>query len=67
MEYSLYYNFESEKIELAIHPRGSHSKMPIKTSSIEREEIFNRAQEIVDGLNKSGDEARNYQSLLHLQ
>ena len=64
MEYSLYYNFESEKIELAIHPRGSHSKMPIKQSSIEREEIFNRAKEIVDELNKNGDEARNYQSLL---
>ena len=64
MEYSLYYNFESEKIELAIHPRGSHSKMPIKGSSIEREEIFMRAKEIVDELNKNGDEARNYQSLL---
>lgn len=64
MEYSLYYNFDSEKIELAIHPRGSHSKMPIKNSSIEREEIFKKAKEIVDELNKNGDEARNYQSLL---
>jgi len=64
MEYSLYYNFETEKIELAIHPRGSHAKMPIKGSSIEREEIFNRAKEIVDELNKNGDEARNYQSML---
>ena len=64
MEYSLYYNFNSEKIELAIHPRGSHSKMPIKTSSIEREEIFEKAQEIVKHLNETGDEARNYQSLL---
>jgi 23S rRNA (uracil1939-C5)-methyltransferase len=64
MEYSLYYNFKSEKIELAIHPRGSHSKMPIKTSSIEREEIFEKAQEIVKHLNETGDEARNYQSLL---
>lgn len=64
MEYSLYYNFESEKIELAIHPRGSHSKMPIKTSSIEREEIFKKAEEIVKNLNETGAEARNYQSLL---
>jgi 23S rRNA (uracil1939-C5)-methyltransferase len=64
MEYSLYYNFESEKIELAIHPRGSHSKMPIETSSIEREEIFKKAQEIVDNLNKTGGEAKNYSSLL---
>ncbi len=64
MEYSLYYNFESEKIELAIHPRGSHSKMPIKTSSIEREEIFKKAEEIVKNLNETGAEARSYQSLL---
>lgn len=64
MEYSLYYNFETEKIELAIHPRGSHSKMPIKTSSIEREEIFKKATTIVNTLNQNGDEARKYQSLL---
>lgn len=64
MEYSLYYNFASEKIELAIHPRGSHSKMPIKTSSIEREEIFQKAEEIIKNLNETGGEARNYQSLL---
>ena len=64
MEYSLYYNFNSEKIELAIHPRGSHSKMPIKTSSIEKAEIFKKAQEIVNELNTNNDEARNYQSIL---
>ncbi len=64
MEYSLYYNFASEKIELAIHPRGSHSKMPIKTSSIERAEIFEKAEAIIKQLNESGDEAKNYSSLL---
>ena len=64
MEYSLYFNLASEKIELAIHPRGSHSKMPIKGSSIEREEIFTRAKAIVDELNRNHDEARKYQSLL---
>lgn len=64
MEYSLYYNFASEKIELAIHPRGSHSKMPIKTSSIERAEIFEKAEAIIKHLNESGDEAKNYSSLL---
>ena len=64
MEYSLYYNFDTGKIELAIHPRGSHSKMPIKQSSIERQEIFAAAQKIVNELNASGAEARNFQSLL---
>ena len=64
MEYSLYYNFETEKIELAVHARGSHTKIPIKTSSIERPEIFKKAQAIVDELNRTNKEARNYQSIL---
>ena len=64
MEYSLYYNFESEKIELAIHERGSHKKLPIKTSSIERPEIFKKATEIVKELNETGKEAKNFQSIL---
>lgn len=64
MEYSLYYNFETEKIELAVHARGSHKKLPIKTSSIERPEILKRAQSIVDELNRDKKEARNYQSIL---
>lgn len=64
MEYSLYYNFETEKIELAIHERGSHKKLPIKTSSIEFPEIFKKAQEIVDELNRTNKEAKNYQSIL---
>ena len=64
MEYSLYYNFDTEKIELAIHPRGTHGKMPIKTSNIERPEIFAQAQKIVEKLNEKHEEARKFQSLL---
>lgn len=64
MEYSLYFNFETEKIELAMHRRGSHQKIPVETSSLEHPEIFAKAQEIVNELNEKGDEARRYQSLL---
>ena len=64
MEYSLYYNHETNKIDLAFHARGSHRKLPIKSSSIERPEIFARATEIVSELNEKGEEARKYQSLL---
>lgn len=64
MEYSLYYNNEINKIDLAFHARGSHRKLPIKSSSIERPEIFARATEIVNELNERGEEARKYQSLL---
>lgn len=64
MEYSLYWDNDKQKIFLAFHERGSHRKIPIKKSSIERPEIFNKAQEIIDSLNIRHEEARKYQSLL---
>ena len=64
MEYALYYNHDLAKIQLAFHARGSHGKFPIDQSSLERPEIFARAQAIVDELNHNHDEARRYQSLL---
>ena len=64
MEYSLYWDNDLQKIFLAFHERGSHRKIPIESSSIERPEIFKKAQEIVDDLNARHEEARKYQSLL---
>lgn len=64
MEYALYWDHDTAKIHLAFHQRGSHRKIPITKSSIERPEIFTRATEIIDELNKNHDEARRYQSLL---
>lgn len=64
MEYSLYYSHETKKIELAFRARGSHQKVPINQSSIERPEIFARASEIVNELNEKQADARKYQSLL---
>ncbi len=64
MEYALYWDHSSERIKLAFHNRGSHGKFPIDKSSIERSEIFQKAQSIVGELNNKHDEARRYQSLL---
>ena len=64
MEYALYWDHDTEKIHLAFHRRGSHRKIPIISSSIERPEIFQRAIEIVNELNSNHEEARKYQSLL---
>lgn len=64
MEYALYWDKDLEKIRLAFHMRGSHRKIPIFGSSIERPEIFQRAVEMIDDLNKKGEEARKYQSLI---
>ena len=64
MEYALYWDNNTNKISLAFHARGSHRKIPITKSSIERPEIFQRATEMVDDLNAHHAEARRYQSLL---
>jgi len=64
MEYSLYYNHDIKKIQLAVHYRGSHRKMPITSSSLELPAIFARANQIVDELNRTKQEARSFQSLL---
>ena len=64
MEYALYYDIEKAKIFPAFHARGSHRKIPITNSSLERPEIFKKACEIIDDLNAHGEEARKYQSLL---
>ncbi len=64
MEYSLYWNKQTEKISLAFHQRGSHYKIPIHQSSIEHPEIFSVAQNIINDLNNHHEEARKYQSLL---
>ncbi|MBR3353173.1 class I SAM-dependent RNA methyltransferase [Candidatus Saccharibacteria bacterium] len=64
MEYALYWNNETKMIELAFHQRGSHRKIPITRSSIERPEILIAATTIVRRLNEAHEEARSYQSIL---
>jgi 23S rRNA (uracil1939-C5)-methyltransferase len=64
MEYSLWWSNEKNRIELAFHRRGSHQKIPIESSSIERPEILAEARRVVDELNARGAEARTYQSLM---
>lgn len=64
MEYSLYWSHDDNSIHLAFHVRGTHQKIPITQSSIERPEIFKKAQAIIADLNSKHAEARKYQSLL---
>ena len=64
MEYSLYWDNDDNQIYPAFHERGTHRKVPIKQSSIERPEIWAKASEIFDKLNAEHAEARTYQSLL---
>ncbi len=64
MEYALYYDHDTAKIYPAFHRRGSHQKIPVLHSSLERSEIWTKAQAIVDELNQQHKDAREYQSLL---
>ncbi|MBR2641295.1 class I SAM-dependent RNA methyltransferase [Candidatus Saccharibacteria bacterium] len=64
MEYALYWDNKNNSIKPAFHSRGSHYKIPINQSSLERPEIFQKTTSIINDLNKKHEEARRYQSLL---
>ena len=64
MEYALYWDNNEEKIYPAFRKRGSHQKIPITQSSIERKEIFSEVQNIIQSLNDRHAEARRYQSVM---
>lgn len=64
MEYSLYWDNEQQKIYPAFHQRGSHRKIPIEHSSIERPEIWVEVSRIIDELNVAKKQARDYQSIV---
>ena len=64
MEYSLYYDYTDEKLHLGFHQRGTHRKIKVETSNIERPEIFKKAIGIIDELNTNHVDGRRYQSLL---
>ena len=64
MEYSLYWDNSLQKIFPSFHKRGTHQKIPISSSSIERPEIFQAASKIISELNNNHASARDYQSLV---
>ena len=64
MEYSLWWDNDTRKISLAFHKRGTHQKIPIEKSSIERPEILDCAKQMVTELNARSEQARKYQLLL---
>lgn len=64
MEYSLWWDHDTNKIWPAFHKRSSHQKILVNKSSIERPEIWAECQRVINELNDNGDEARRYQSLL---
>ncbi len=64
MEYALYWNNQTNQINLAFHARSTHTKIPITQSSLEHPAILQKAQQIIAELNAEQKQARTYQSLL---
>ena len=64
MEYSLYWNNDDSKIYPAFHQRGTHRKIPITQSSIERPDVFAAVSQLIAELNARHAAARDYQSIL---
>ncbi|MBQ3430571.1 class I SAM-dependent RNA methyltransferase [Candidatus Saccharibacteria bacterium] len=64
MEYSLFWDNEKNCIFPGFHVRGTHKKLKVAKSSIERPELFETAKTIISSLNSAHEPARNYQSLL---
>lgn len=64
MEYALYYDHADAQIYPAFRGRGSHQKVPIQKSSLEKPAIFQEAARIIRELNIKHADARKYQSLL---
>ncbi len=64
MEYSLWWDHQTERIYPAFHRRGSHRKIAVQHSSIERVEIWQEANRLIDQLNSTGAQARHYQSIM---
>ena len=64
MEYSLWWDHDTETTSLAFHKRGSHQKVSINNSSIERPEILNEAKNIIYDINERKLQARSFQSMV---
>ena len=64
MEYSLFFDHDDQKIHLGFHIRGTHQKVKVDRSSIEKPEIFQKATEILTEVNASGRRASDFQSLI---
>lgn len=64
MEYSLWWDHQTERIYPAFHQRGSHRKIAVQHSSIERVEIWQEANRLINQLNSTGAQARHYQSIM---
>lgn len=64
IEYSFWYDTDTNKLSLAFFRRGTHGKIPISHTSLAQPAITEAADTIVDALNKLAVEGRALKTLL---
>lgn len=64
VEFSFYWDNDSDQLELAFFVRGGRGKIPVDGTSLAREEINVLARQIRDILRTNGIEGRNLKTLL---
>ncbi len=64
VEFSFWYDTDTNKLSLAFFRRGSHGKLPVDGTSLATAEINNTAHEVLAVLNQHGIEGRALKTLL---
>lgn len=64
VEFSFWFDTETEKLSLAFFRRGSHGKISVDGTSLAKPEINQKAQEVVNVLNELGVIGRDLKTLL---
>lgn len=64
MEFSWWWDNDTEQLDLAFFRRGTHGKIPVNGSSLARIEINELAQRVRDLLRNKDHEARSYKTLM---
>lgn len=64
IEYSWYWNKETEELDLAFFKRGSHGKIPVKSTSLANNKINKTAIAMRDLLRKSNTKAYDLKTML---
>lgn len=64
VEFSFYWDYDTNQLELAFFTRGGRGKIPVDGTSLAREEINVLARQIRDALRRNGIEGRSLKTLL---
>ena len=64
VEFSFWFDTDTEKLSLAFFRRGTHGKLPVGGTSLASDAINTKAHEIVEVLNDLGVEGRTLKTLL---